>query len=129
MTLVGPDASLPYDFTGTVERWVDGDTLWANVSKDIGFHIVISALQDFRLYGINTQEKGEPLYSQAKDRVNQLAPPGSAINVQSYKDADNFGRWIAIIWVGDIGTGTNINQTLVDEGLAVPYYGGPKNVT
>lgn len=124
--IVGPDSALPYTFAGTVDRWIDGDTVWLNVTKDIGFRIVVSAHQDFRLFGINAPDPGQPLRDVATARVNALAPAGSPVNIETYTDPDDFGRWLARIWVGPIGTGLNINQTLLDEGLAVPYYGGKK---
>lgn len=109
-----------YQYPATVVRWVDGDTVWLTV--DIGFRL--EGTMDFRLYGINAPERGTSNGTAATARVNQLAPPGSGVTIQSHKDPDNFGRWLADVWAGPVGDGKSINQTLISEGLAVPYFGG-----
>lgn len=106
-----------YTYNATVTRWVDGDTVWLDV--DMGFRLQTG--NDFRLNGINTPERGQAGYQEAKDRANALAPAGSAVVIKTTKP-DKYGRWLAEVWANDIC----VNLTLITEGLAVPYFGGTK---
>lgn len=109
-----------YGYKATVVRWVDGDTVWLDV--DLGFRI--QSVTAFRLYGIDTPERGQLGYTEATARCNVLAPAGSVVSIKSYKNPDKYGRWLAELFVGE--SITSINQTLLDEKLAVEYFGGAK---
>lgn len=98
---------------GEVRRWVDGDTVDINV--DLGFKVW--SVQRFRLARINTPEKGKPGYLEACNRVNELAPVGSMVVVECL-GYDRYGRWIAEIINAQF---INVNQALLNEGLALPY--------
>lgn len=108
-----------YTYEATIDRWVDGDTVWMTV--DLGLRVISST--DFRLFGINTPERGQDGYHEAKDRANVLAPVGTKVMIKTYKNPDKYGRWLTEILSGDV----NINRTLVDESLAVAYFGGHKD--
>lgn len=97
----------------TVKRWVDGDTVDLNV--DLGFKVWSE--QRFRLARINTPEKKEPGYQEAIVRSNALAPVGSSVVVNCL-GYDRYGRWIAEVLNAQ---SVNVNQVLLDEGLAKPY--------
>jgi len=58
----------------------------------------------------------------AKARVIELIL-NKDVTLQSFK-TDKYGRYLANIYLGDI----NVNQLLITEGLAVPYFGGTKLV-
>lgn len=107
-----------YTYQATVIRWVDGDTVWLKI--DLGFRM--SATTDFRLYGIDTPERGQPGWAEATAQAKVLAPVGSDILVTTYKAPDKYGRWLAEIFAN----GVNVNQSLVTDGLAVPYFGGTR---
>jgi len=107
-----------YTYAATVTRWIDGDSVWLDV--DLGFRMTSES--DFRLYGINTPERAQPGYQAAKDRCNVLAPVGSTVTIQTYRNPDKYGRWLAEI----LSAGVDVNQTLITEGLAVAYFGGTK---
>lgn len=97
-----------------VIRWIDGDSVKLSVDQD--YENV--ANKRHRLLWIDTPER--KLGARATARVNELAPPGTKVVVRSFKsegDPDNFGRYLAEVFVGEI----NINQLLLHEGLAVPY--------
>lgn len=104
-----------------VGRWVDGDTVYLDVDLDYR----IGGTLDFRLYGIDAAEHTTLAGKAAIVLVNQLAPVGSPVVVVSYKtgDEDSFGRWLAEIFTP---AGESINQRLIKEGMAVPYFGGTK---
>lgn len=111
--------AMAYTYSATIERWVDGDTVWVNV--DLGFRM--SARMDIRLYGVDTPEKGKAGYHDAIAFVNRCAPVGSYVNLRTYKNPDKYGRWLAELITPDSRT---VNDGLVEAGLAVAYFGGPK---
>lgn len=108
-----------YEYSATVTRWVDGDTV--DLRVDLGFRLF--AETRFRLYGIDTPERGHTNYTEATALANELAPPGATVTIRTYKDADKYGRWLA-----DILTATedNVNNALIASGYAKPYFGGTK---
>ena len=116
--IVGPGAVPDYTYNATIDRWVDGDTVYMTV--DLGFRMTSNT--DFRLYGINTPERTQPGYHEATAFAEGLAPSGTAVVIKTYKDPDKYGRWLAQIFVGT----TYVNQSLIDSGHAVPYFGGTK---
>lgn len=97
----------------------DGDTVTAIV--DLGFRIQTEI--KIRLYGINTPEitgasREEGLKS--KQRVVGLIM-GKNVILKTYKDKqEKFGRWLADIYINEKST-KSINQTLIEEGLAIPF--------
>lgn len=98
---------------GVIKRWVDGDTV--DVDVDLGFKVW--SQQRFRLARINTPEKKMAGHQEAINRVNELAPVGSNVIVDCL-GYDRYGRWIAeVINFQSI----NVNQILLNEGLAKPY--------
>lgn len=108
-----------YTYNAKIVRWVDGDTV--DLRVDCGFYM---RLEDrFRLYGIDTPERGQSGYKEATARARELAPVDTVVIIKTYKpERDKYGRWLADVYVGE----TNINQMLVAEGLAKEYFGGTK---
>ena len=120
--------TLEYSYQATVVRWVDGDTVWLDV--DLGFRM--HSTTDFRLYGVNTPERGQPGYAEATARCHEVAPTGSKVIVHVFKDPDKYGRWLVIVvpvvpvsvpGVSVVEAGASVNDVLVREGLAVVYFG------
>lgn len=90
--------------TGMVERIVDGDT-------------VIIKGNSTRLLGINTPERGEKYYSEAKSFLNELIL-NKTVRLEFGKDkTDKYGRRLAYI----IFEGRNINVEIVKNGFANTY--------
>lgn len=110
-----------YDYSATVVRWVDGDTV--DLRVDLGFHTFVETR--FRLYGIDTPERGQKNHDEAWHLAETLAPVGAVVTIHSYKNADKYGRWLAEIITA---TGTSVNNGLLTAALAVPYFGGTKGV-
>lgn len=108
-----------YTYTATVLRHVDGDTL--DLSVDVGFHITVA--DRFRLYGVDTPERGQPGYHEATAHNERVAPAGSTVTVHTLKAGDKYGRWLAVLFLPD---GSTLNQRIMDEGLGVRYLGGTK---
>jgi micrococcal nuclease len=110
---------MTYRYNASVVRWVDGDTVILKV--DLGFRMSTEA--SFRLYGVNTPERGQMGYDEAKKFCESCAPVGSNIQVDSHKD-DKYGRWLATIYLPD--SIDSLNNGLIRKGLAVEYFGGKR---
>jgi micrococcal nuclease len=117
-----------YYYEGTVVRVVDGDTI--DVDIDLGFGIVLKKKR-LRFLGIDTPEKRtrnlaeKALGLKATARVQDLC--GEKVRFVS-EELDKYGRVLATPFAVDENgvTGVNICETLIEEGLAVPYFGGTK---
>jgi micrococcal nuclease len=77
----------------TVVRVIDGDTFAADL--DLGWGVwrreVTGAVSRIRVLGIDTPERGQPGYEDAKVLLGTLIPPGTIVWVESTK-LDSFGR-------------------------------------
>jgi hypothetical protein len=60
-----------------VIRWIDGDTVVADCYVWPG----VTITEHIRLTNVDTAEAGERGYQEAKDRVNELAPVDSVIEI------------------------------------------------
>lgn len=90
---------------------VDGDT--CDIEIDMGFSVKIR--HRFRLARINTPERGQPGYQEAKDYL-QLRCYGHDCQIDSTK-LDKYGRYLCDIFVD----GININDEMLAQKLAVLY--------
>lgn len=107
-----------YNYAATIERIVDGDTIDATV--DCGFRIYHKAR--FRMYGIDTPERGQPGWAEATAYLTSLIPVGAQVTLRSYRPelhpkADSFGRWLVEIFLEE----TNVNEAMLVSGHAVAY--------
>jgi len=109
-------------YNAYVTNVIDGDTIDANV--DLGFHVFTKIR--FRLYGIDTMETNDKdpekreLAKRAKDYVLDRILNRN-IRIRSRK-TDKYGRWLGEIYMNDV----NLNEELINEGLAVSYFGGTR---
>lgn len=108
-----------YEYKCKVIHVVDGDTV--DVEIDLGFHI--TKVDRIRFLGINTPELHDSnpdiraKAQQAKARVEELAP--SIVRIATKLDKqDKYGRILGTLFTD---TELNVNETLVTEGLAVPF--------
>lgn len=99
-----------------LNRVVDGDTV--DLDVDLGYSITTK--QRFRLLGIDTPERGQVGFNEAKRKMEELLQ-GQSIIVVSTKEG-KYGRYLGQLYVGT----TDINQTMLDLGLAVSYDGGKR---
>lgn len=111
-----------YHYKAQVVYVYDGDSVTVDI--DLGFNIWMRN-QKIRFYGIDTPElRGEerPDGLIARDRLRDLIDDKEII-IKSYKDkSGKYGRWLATIFIEEEdGTYTNINDLLLNEGLAKPY--------
>lgn len=103
-----------YRYSAVVRRVIDADTI--DLDVDMGFR-AWRMRERFRLAGINAPEMRGPQRTAgqaAKQWLEQTLPVGSSVVIQSEKDPDNFGRWIATVW----HEGTCLNEALVQAGHA-----------
>jgi len=97
--------------TAKVERIIDGDT------------IVVDSGDKIRLLGINTPEKGEEYYADAKEFLEGLIL-NKTVEVEYGKSKkDRYGRTLGYIFLN----GKNINQKLIEEGFANAYFPSGKD--
>lgn len=101
-----------------VVRVVDGDTIV--VDRSDGDRVTV------RLLGMDTPETVkphtpiQPCGPQASARTKALAPPGTAVHLESdssQADLDRYGRTLAYVWIGE----NMLDYDLVAEGLARTY--------
>lgn len=108
-----------YIYNAEILRVIDGDTVVARI--DLGFHVHI--IEHLRLANIDTpeirtrdlaeKEKG----LEAKARLEELLSLGP-VKIETEKDTGKYGRFIATIYVKDEDRVINVNEKLVEEGLA-----------
>lgn len=105
-----------YRYNAVITDVYDGDTVTAVV--DLGFRVRMEI--KLRLFGINAPElRGEsrPEGLKSKDRLKELVLNKDVV-IDTHKDSqEKYGRWLATIFID----GINVNQMLVDEGLAIKY--------
>jgi len=88
-----------------IERIVDGDTLIAN-------------RQSVRLLGINTPERGEKYYEEAKQFLESIALNKTAHLKFGRDKIDKYNRTLAYVYIN----GVNVNLELVKKGFANIYF-------
>jgi len=106
--------NLPVQEAKIVTRIVDGDT------------IVVEGGERVRLLDIDTPERGEKCYTEAKNRLAELIGGKAIILEKRGQDRDDYNRLLRYVIYND----TLINLQLVREGLAnlyiynknTPYY-------
>jgi micrococcal nuclease len=106
-----------YQYKGIVENVVDGDTM--DVIVDLGFKV--STKQRLRLAGIDTPERTQPGYAAAGDFVREKCL-NKMVTINTEK-ASKFGYYLAEV---TLESGEVLNDMLVQNKLAVPYFGGKK---
>ena len=115
-----------YEYSCRVNRVIDGDSV--DVCIDLGFDI--SFTSSVRLYGIDTpesrtrdpEEKKCGLLS--KKFLEEAVKNGKNIIIRTQKDEKGkFGRVLGSLIID----GTNINHKMIEENLAVAYYGQSKD--
>ena len=115
-----------YEYSCTVERVVDGDTI--DVVLDLGFDIFYKSR--VRLYGIDTPEsrtrnKDEKARGKmAGSFLKEAIEDGEKVVIQT-KLKDSKGKYGRVL--GDVVVdGVNINELMVKCHLAVAYHGQSK---
>ena len=124
-----------YIYRCVVTRVVDGDTVDADI--DLGFKIIYK--ERIRLMGIDTPESRtrnkveKALGLASKARLKELLKAAEplkgkrgkrSVYLQTSKEGKGkFGRILGTLWVNN----QNVNDILIAENHARPYFGGGKN--
>ncbi len=114
--------------TAIVKRVIDGDTIVTE--EDVHVRLLNSQpplqnphLTSVRLLGINTPEKGEKYYSDAKEFLEMVSLNKTVTLKYGKEKEDRYGRTLAYIFID----GKNVNKELVDEGYANFYFPSGKD--
>ena len=127
MTIIKAGGKM-YRYNVEVTRVVDGDTV--DVDIDLGFGMVYKK-QRVRMMGIDTPESRtrnleEKYYGKlSKAHLQKILSEGN-IQLLSH-DKGKFGRILGELFIGD--SVYSINQQMIDEHHAVPYFGQSKDDT
>ena len=118
-----------YEYFCKIQRVVDGDTV--DISVNLGFDIWHNAR--VRMMGIDTPEsrtrnlEEKALGLASKARLKELLKGKKVKIVCSKEGKGKFGRILADVHTIDKeGNDINVNNRLIEEGHARPYYGGKK---
>ena len=117
-----------YRYNVEVTRVVDGDTV--DVDIDLGFGMVYKK-QRVRMMGIDTPESRtrnleEKYYGKlSKAHLQKILSEGD-IQLLSH-DKGKFGRILGELFIGN--SVYSVNQQMIDEHHAVPYFGQSKDDT
>lgn len=103
-----------------VIRVIDGDTV--ELAIDLGNSIRWKG--NFRLFGIDTPERGRPGFHEATAYLASLLASGLA-RVETHKP-DKYGRWLVDLYVWVDHGELYVNRMMVVEGHAVEYSGGAR---
>ena len=119
---------MSYRYNVEVTRIVDGDTV--DVDIDLGFGMVYKK-QRVRMMGIDTPESRtrdleEKFYGKASKAHLTKILENQKVQLQSH-DKGKFGRILGELFVGD--SAFSVNQQMIDEYHAVPYFGQSKEDT
>jgi endonuclease YncB( thermonuclease family) len=107
----------------TITRVIDGDSLTARLTRDIGFHGIVTFEQRLRLWGINTPPVKSVQGAAATALVTELVT-GAAVGIDTVKPYKYGDEWMAVITLPD---GRDVATALIDAGLAVAWDGrGPR---
>jgi micrococcal nuclease len=96
-----------YEASGYCPYVVDGDT------------IDVDGVGRIRFVGVNTPERGQPGYQEAKDFVKTLCLGKTVgIDIDNAKHYDKYGRVLAVVYAGNI----NVNAELLKKRYAEVMY-------
>jgi micrococcal nuclease len=114
-----------YEYSCSVNRCIDGDSVVCTI--DLGFRIQFNT--SVRLYGIDTPESRTRDLDEkkcgllAKKFLESAVDNGKSIVIRTQKDeTGKFGRVLGSLIID----GVNINHKMIEENLAVAYYGQSK---
>lgn len=96
-----------YEASGYCYYVVDGDT------------IDVQGVGRIRFVGVNTPERGQPGYQEAKDFVKSMCLGKTVgLDIDDAKHYDKYGRTLAVVYAGN----TNVNAELLKRGYAEVMY-------
>lgn len=108
-----------YRYRATILDIVDGDTFDAMV--DLGFESF--QRKRFRVYGIDTPERGSDRWAAAKEDLHKLLLRGNNLRIATFKDRkDKYGRYVAdVVILNKDGYPAWLSDEMLKLGNAVEY--------
>lgn len=121
-----------YTYNARVIKVIDGDTI--DLEIDLGFHVKVT--KRARLSGIDTYEKNSRLVFEREKAAKATALltnilQKKIVKIKTFIDKeDKYGRILVEVYANDFDfeNHNSVNIMLIQEGLALPYDGGNKNV-
>jgi micrococcal nuclease len=106
-TSTNAETNVSYEASGKCYKVVDGDTIW------------VEGVGKVRLVGVNTPEKKEKGYSEAKNFVEEKCLLKTVyLDIDNAKNKDKYNRTLAIVYVD----GINLNKELLEKGYGEIMY-------
>jgi micrococcal nuclease len=99
-----------WNYAAKVLKVVDADTL--DLECDLGFRVKLGIR--LRLMGINAPELNTKEGHIAREYVEHICPPGTAVIIRSEKERKSFDRYVAQVTLPD---GTDLAQRIREAGL------------
>lgn len=97
----------PGVYDARILRWIDGDSATADIK--LGFGVALLD-QRLRLARVDTPERGEPDYAEARAVAEKCG-----VDVLIRGDVkDKYGRWLVEVYCE--GAGDNLNNILIERG-------------
>ena len=116
----------PYSYrVKSIVKIIDGDTF--DCIMDLGFDVLLEAR--VRMYGIDTPESRTRDLEEkkfgllAKDWLIKHLNDDIIISTELDNEKGKFGRVLGTVWA----EGTNINEKMIEEHMAVRYHGQAKS--
>ncbi len=111
-----------FHYRATVLRVVDGDTLWLKIDHGMRLY----SEDSYRIVGMDAPEIHRGTFAEkaeggrAKAELERLVgPPGSPVYVETLKDTQSFGRYLARVFaVGEHGELVDVAAAMVASGHA-----------
>jgi micrococcal nuclease len=97
----------PFPEIGKCIKVIDGDSLVVKIGSEE---------KVVRLIGVDAPEKNEPLYHEAKRRLEEMILNKHLILKKDVREKDKYGRALRYAYI----KGKFVNAFLIEEGLAVP---------
>lgn len=115
--------SANYEASGYCYNVVDGDTIDVESLQIFDLRhqkpVVFESVGRIRFVGVNTPERGQSGYSEAKDFVKSLCLHKTVnLDIDNAKHYDKYGRTLAVVYAGN----TNVNAELLKRGYAEIMY-------
>ena len=99
--------NVTYEASGNCYKVVDGDTIW------------VEGVGKIRLVGINTPEKNEEGFNEARNFVVENCLDKTVyLDIDNERNKDKYNRTLAIVYSEDM----NINKVLLEKKLAEIMY-------
>jgi endonuclease YncB( thermonuclease family) len=118
-------SNVPWDWPASlVTRVVDGDSLVARLTRDVGFHGTLIFDQKLRLNRINAPAVKTSDGAAAKAFLTSMLEGVGPVSIQTVKPYKYGDEWMAEIELAD---GSNVSDVMVTTGHAVYWDGtGPR---